>query len=238
MSEWAQKRFWKDVSLGEADGGFQVLLDGRGVRTPAKAAQIIPTRALAEAVAAEWDAQVETVDPGAMPLTRLTNSAIDKVTVQFSEVADSLAAYGGSDLLCYRASTPAELVARQGAAWDPLLAWAADTLAAPLETATGVMFVSQPEASLKALSDRVHGLTPFELAAFHDLVALSGSLVMAFAAIEKQAAPEEAWSWSRIDEDWQAEQWGEDEEAAEVAAIKRGEFLLAHRTFELVRDPT
>lgn len=233
MSVWAARKFWTAASAVPVEGGFTVHLDARPVRTPLKAPLVLPTLALAEAVAAEWDAQDKTVDPETMPFTRTANSAIDKVVPQFAAVADMLAEYGGSDLLCYRAGSPDDLVALQNRGWDPLLDWAREALDAPLQNAVGVMHVPQPEASLEALRRAVHALTPFQLAAFHDLVALSGSLVLALAVTRKRLTAEEAWTLSRIDEDWQISLWGEDEEAAEVAARKHADFLRADRFFGL-----
>jgi chaperone required for assembly of F1-ATPase len=203
------------------------------VKTPAKAALILPTRAMAETIAAEWDAQGRTVDPRSMPVTRAANSAIDKVAVQFDEVARLLADYGGSDLLCYRAIGPAALTLRQEAAWDPLLDWAATSLGAPLNTTRGVVHVAQPADSLARLTARITALGPFHLAAVHDLIAISGSLVLALAIIDGRLTLEEAWDASRIDETWQAEQWGEDEDAAAQEALRKTGFLQAGRFFAL-----
>lgn len=235
MSEWKLKRFWTDAGADEAPGeaGFRVLLDGRPVRTPAKALLAVPTRDMALAIAAEWDAQEEKIDPTTMPMTRAANAAIDKVAVQHAEVADMLAAYGDSDLLCYRADGPEALVARQATAWDPALDWAATELGARLEVFAGVIHAPQPPEALARLSARVHGFSPFQLAAFHDLVSLSGSLVLGFAAAADWREAEAIWTMSRIDEDWQEEQWGHDEEAAEAADIKRRAFLDAKRFFDL-----
>lgn len=235
MSIWAPRRFWTAASVVPTEGGFAVHLDGRPVRTPLKAPLVLPTRALAEEVTAEWQRVEGKVDPSVMPFTRMANSAIDKVAPQFDAVAEMLAEYGGSDLTCYRAEQPEDLVARQSEGWDPLLAWAAATLAAPLHPTVGVMHREQPAASLAALSAAVHALTPFQLAAFHDLVALSGSLVLALAVTRGRLTAEEAWALSRIDETWQIEEWGEDEEAAEMAARKHADFLQADRFFTLCR---
>lgn len=235
MSVWAARRFWTTASAVPVEGGFTVHLDGRPVRTPLKAPLILPTLALAEAVAAEWQAQEGTVKPETMPFTRMANSAIDKVQPQFAAVADLLAEYGGSDLLCYRAEGPADLVARQAQSWDPLLDWARQELGAALRSTTGVMPVAQSEASLAALRSLVHAFGPFELAAFHDLVSISGSLVLALAVARDRISAEEAWTLSRVDEDWQISLWGEDEEAAEVAARKRDALLLADRFLRLCR---
>lgn len=229
MTEWKQKRFWTEVSVVPAPGGHAVELDGRAVRTPAKAPLVLPTRALAEDVAAEWRAQEGRVDPQTMPATRTANSAIDKVRPQQAEVVAALAAYGAHDLLCYRAATPPELVARQAAGWDPLLDWAARDLGAPLAVTTGVLPVAQDPQVLERLAARVARFGPFALAGFHDLVMLSGSLILALAVTEGRLPAEEAWALSRIDEDWQAELWGSDEEAAAVAEAKRAAFLDAAR---------
>lgn len=238
MSDWKQKRFWKDVSLGQTDDGFSVLLDGRQVKTPAKAVLAIPTSGMANAVAAEWDAQQDTVNPFTMPFTRSANAAIDKVRHQHGEVADMLAAYGDSDLLCYRAENPEELVQRQAEQWDPALEWAKTELTAELLVHTGVIHQPQPRESLQRLSARVHNLTAFELAAFHDLVSLSGSLILGFAATRNWQDIETLWEISRLDELWQEEQWGPDDEAQEQAEVKRQAFLHAKRFFDLSQKET
>lgn len=233
MSGWTAKRFWTEASAAEVPGGWTVRLDDRPVKTPAKAPLMVPTRALAAALADEWQAQSGKIDPGSMPLTRMANSAIDKVAPQFDAVAAMLAGYGGTDLLCYRADGPVALVARQGAAWDPLLAWVAGQ-GAPLTVTTGVIPVPQPPASLAALHAQVAAFTPFGLAALHDLVAISGSLVLGLAATAGRVTPQDAFALSRIDEDWQAEIWGHDEEAVESAALKRAALLDAGRFYALL----
>lgn len=233
MSGWTAKRFWTTATAQPVAGGFGVNLDARPVRTPAKAPLVVPTLALAEVIAAEWDAQQGTVRPETMPATRTANSAIDKVTTQRAEVVDILAAYGGTDLLCYRAPGPEGLVARQGAGWDPLLDWSAAWLGAPLKAVAGVMHIAQPEDSLARLRARIDALTPFQLAAFHDLVAISGSLVLAFAVTEGRLEAEAAWALSRIDEEWQIELWGEDDEATALAAARHQAFLEAARFYAL-----
>lgn len=231
---WAARRFWREVTV-EAEGeGFAVLLDGRRVRTPLKAPLALPTRAFAEAVAEEWRAQGEVVNPGAMPATRLANAAIDKVGASRAEVVAMLGDYGRTDLLCYRAEGPARLLERQRAAWDPLLAWAEEALGARLATGAGVMPVAQAEGDLARLRAAVDGLDDFALSAFHDLVALSGSLVLALAVAQGRLAPEAAWELSRLDEAFQIEEWGEDEEAAKAAEGKRGAFLDAARFMALL----
>jgi len=224
MSEWAPKRFWKSTEVTQAADGWTVLLDGRGVKTPAKTPLSVPTEPLAQAIAAEWDAQEDKVNPANMPFTRMTNSALDKVRVQRAEVADMLAAYGDADLLCYRADAPDSLVHRQAEHWDPLLDWAAETLGARLKPRIGVIHAPQDAEALMQLARLVHALDPFELAAFHDLVTMSGSLIIGFAAKHGHQAPDRLWDVSRLDEIWQADQWGADEEAQEKAEFKRREF--------------
>lgn len=232
MSEWAAKRFWTKVEVCEEDGVFCVTLDGRHVRTPSKAKLTIPSRQLAEWVAAEWEAQVEKIDPESMPVTRAMNSAIDKVAPQFDAVCDMLVAYGGSDLLCYRADAPEGLVARQTEGWDPVLDWAAKRFGVQWNTTQGVMHVSQPEGTVTKLGRHVANFTPVQMTAFHDLVALSGSLVLALAVTEGALDAGAAWALSRIDETWQTEQWGKDEEAEDLAETKRESFELAARIFD------
>ena len=235
MSEWAPKRFWTRADVTEAGRGFGVRLDDRVLKTPAKALLVVPTQALARAIAEEWQAQGERIDPTTMPFTRGANAAIDKVRLQHAEVADMLADYGDSDLLCYRAQSPAELVARQASAWDPMLGWAEAELGARLEPRTGVMHLPQTPAALSTLRRQVHALDAFRLAAFHDLVSLTGSLVLGFAAAREQAPAAQIWSLSRIDEEWQQELWGADEEAERVAELKKSAFLQSQRFFLLSR---
>lgn len=235
MSEWKAKRFWKAATVAPKTGGFAVELDGRPVKTPAKQALLVPTHAMAEAIAVEWDAQQELINPHTMPVTKTANAAIDKVAVQHAEVVDMLAAYGDSDLLCYRAEAPEELVARQAAHWDPMLDWAEQELGARLLPRTGVMHVPQAPEAVASLHQRTHALNAFELAAFHDLVAMSGSLVLGFAAALGARPADEIWEISRLDEIWQEQQWGEDEEATAVARIKRDAFVHAKRMFDLAQ---
>lgn len=236
MAEWAAKRFWTLTGISAVKDGYGVRLDGRPIRTPAKAPLILPTRALAEAVAQEWDVQEDEIDPNSMPLTRAANSAIDKVTPQFESVAEIVAAYGGSDLLCYRAEGPEALQLRQAEAWDPLLRWAAEKYGAKLNVTTGVMPVAQDAESLKILTAEVHGFSPWELTAFHDLVSLSGSLVIGFAAATGAGSAGDLWDTSRVDELWQIEQWGDDEEASAHATKRQQAFLQAMRFLELIRE--
>lgn len=228
---WARKRFWKAAVVEPAEGGFAVTLDGRPLKTPARAPLIVPTRALAQRIAAEWDAQGEQVDPETLPATRAANAAIDKVRGQFHEVAGLITAYGETDLLCYRAETPAELAARQAAAWDPLLGWVRGRWGVELVVTQGVMPRPQPPQAIAVLGQHVGSFSAFHLTAFHDLVAMSGSLVIGLAATEGYAPVADLWRLSRIDEDWQIEQWGEDDEASALAQVRQASFLRAAAFF-------
>ena len=230
------KRFWKEVVIEPARGGFAIRLDHRPVRTPAKAPCVVPTRPLAEAMAAEWTAQGADVDPLVMPVTRAANSTIDRVIPEAAAVAATVAAYGETDLICYRAAHPEGLVARQAAAWDPLVDWANREFGARLTLAEGVMHIPQPPESLARLTEAVGAHTPWELTALHDLVTLTGSLVIGLAVSRGHLAAEAAWPLGRIDEDWNIEEWGEDAEAAAQAERRRQDFLNAARLLDLVRS--
>lgn len=235
MSEWAAKRFWKETSVTDHPEGFGVALDGRAVKTPAKAPLVVPTRALAEAIAAEWEAQEGKIAPHTMPVTRSANAAIDKVAHQHAEVVAHVSEFGGTDLLCYRAEAPTELVELQAAKWDPLLDWAAQTYGVRLSVTEGILPVAQDEAALARLEGEVAACDPFSLAALHDLVGITGSLILGLAVARGRLSASEAWEISRLDEDWQVAQWGEDEEAAEVASLKREALCDAARIWVLAQ---
>ncbi len=229
------KRFWREVTIEAGAGGFAIRLDRRPVRTPAKSPCLLPTRALAEAVAAEWAAVEGEVDPGAMPLTRTANSAIDRVIPEREAVAAVIAAYGEADLICYRAPHPQALARRQADAWDPLIAWVAQALGTHLVAVEGVVHVAQPPESLARLDAAVRAHGAWELTALYDLVSISGSLVIGLAVSHGRLDAGAAWPLSRIDEDWQIEEWGEDGEATALAERRRAEFVNAARLLELVR---
>lgn len=231
MSGWAKKRFWTEAGVTPAEGGFAVLLDGRGVKTPAKWPLVVPTRAFAEIIAAEWQTQEDAIDPASMPATRMANAAIDKVRGQMAEVAELVTAYGDSDLLCYRAEGPAALLEREARAWDPILDWAKHRYGTRPLVRSGVIHQAQPAALLDSLRADVERLLPFELTCFHDLVAMSGSLTIALAVIDRFDTPNALWTASRVDEDWQIEQWGPDEEAEALTEGRRRAFLDAARFY-------
>jgi chaperone required for assembly of F1-ATPase len=220
----AVKRFWTEVAVTPDRG---ILLDGRPVRTPGRTPLALPTPALAEAVADEWRAVTDTVDPRAMPLTGLANAAIDRIAPAAPSFAAGLARYGESDLLYYRADGPAALVARQEAVWDPVLAWARGRYDVHFEPVPGVMHRPQPPATIARLADAVAALDSWTLAALSPLVTLTGSLLLPLAMVEGALTPDQVWTAAHVDEDWQAEQWGDDPLAADRRAHRRREFDAA-----------
>lgn len=226
------RRFYKQAAVGE---GNNILLDGRPVKTPGRRALAAPTPALARAIAGEWNGQGETIDPRAMPLTGLTNAAIDRVAPDPAAFARSLAIYGESDLLCYRAEGPDSLVSRQAALWDPILAWAGGRYAIIFDVATGVIHRAQPPRTVKRLAGAVATRDCFALAGLSPLVTLSGSLVTALALAEGAVSLDAAWAAASLDEAWQAEHWGADPEAAKALAGRRADFAAAHLFLTLLR---
>ena len=235
MAEWAVKRFWTKAGVEETENGFKILLDNRSIKTPAKAQVIVPTYALAERIAEEWNTQGKKVDPSTMPYMRMTNSAIDKVRTQFDEVVEHIASYAETDHLCYRADGPEGLVNRQNEAWDPLLDWAAKCLNARLNKGVGILYVDQPSESLSNLRDRIRSMSPFRLAAVHDLITISGSFVAALAGIYGHKTAEDIWEICRIDEIWHIEKWGPDDLEEAASAQKRDDFLLAANYYSLLQ---
>lgn len=225
-----RKRFYKEVTVAEAVASppaFRVLLDGRGVRTPAKRELAVPSRALADALAAEWAAQDATIQPRTMPLTRLINSALDGVTGREVEVRAAIVAYGGSDLLCYLAEGPRELIERQSQAWGEIHAWVKSAFAVELTLAVGIMPVMQSAAMLARLDSALGERGPLELAALHVMTASMGSLLLSLAVVHRRLDASQAWSLAHIDEDFQVEKWGRDAEAEARRAQRWSEIVAA-----------
>ncbi len=218
------KRFWKHVAI---DAERVVTLDGRPVRTPGRVPLTLPTDALAKAVADEWRAVEGTIDPRGMPLTGLANAAIDRIAPDPATFAAGLAAYGESDLLYYRAESPDPLIARQIAAWDPWLDWARTRYDVHFETTAGIIHRAQPSATLARLAEAVGALDPFHLAGLSPVVTITGSLLLALALAERAGDPDTLWTAANVDEDWQAELWGQDALAAQALANKRREYDAA-----------
>ena len=235
MAEWKARRFWKTADIRPQGEGWEVVLDGRPLRTPGKLPLILPTEALARAIAAEWDAQTDVIDPNRMPLTRAANSAVEKVSPQFHDVTSMLGDYGGTDLLSYRASEPEALTRMQAVGWDPLIDWAATELRAPLRITHGVIPVPQDPAVLLKLQAEIASLDAFALTALHDLVTLPGSLILGLAVLRGRLDAETVWKLARIDEEFQADRWGRDEDA-DLAAQGRLEAMRnAERFYHLSR---
>jgi chaperone required for assembly of F1-ATPase len=226
-----QKKFYRNAHVDESDGRFAIMLDGRAVRTPARRALQAPASALARAIAAEWNAQGDVVDPRRMPLTRLANSIIDGVVDAPDAVAAEIEKYLGSDLIVYRAEGPDGLIARQAQAWDPLIDWAREALGACFVLGRGTMFVAQPEAALAAARAAIPR-DPWRLGALNAITTLTGSAVMALALAAGRLSIEAAWSAAHVDEDWNMERWGRDEAALErraynFAGLKAAATVLA-----------
>ncbi len=225
------KRFWTDVAI---DADRVVTLDGKPVRTPGRRPLVLPTGALAEAVADEWRAVGETIDPRTMPLTGLANAAIDPIAADQAGFAAGLARYTESDLLCYRADGPPLLVERQAAAWDPLLDWAARRYDVHFAVTAGVMHVAQPALTVTRLATAMAAFDIFALAGLSPIITLTGSLVIGLALIEHHIDADAAWAAAGIDEDWSVEMWGEDWQAAQSREAKRREFDQGVRFLRLL----
>ena len=221
------KRFYKNAVVIEIDTGYGIELDGKLIRTPRKSAFLVDTRKVADAVAAEWMKQGDEIVVEDMPILRLANTAIDMISHQRSAVVDNLAGYGNSDLLCYRVDSPAELVRRQNELWSPWLVWARDKLHAELRTTSGIHHITQNENALSALRAAVDRNDNMELASLNDLVTISGSLVLGLAVCDGVLDVETAWKAVRLDDNYQAEKWGEDTEAEARAASLFEEFKNA-----------
>ena len=228
------KRFWKDVTVVREPEGFALALDGRPVKTPGRASLLLPNAGLAEAVADEWRSVGEDIDPRAMPLTGLANAAIDRIATAHASFAASLAAYGETDLLYYRAEGPEPLVARQSAAWDPLLDWAQARYDVHFETATGVMHHPQPPATVTRLAEAVSALDAFHLAGMSPVVTIGGSLIAALALLEGHAGRDAVWAAVETDEDWQVEQWGDDDIAIKARETRKRDFDAGARFLSLL----
>lgn len=231
------KRFWKAAAVAEGADGFAVELDGRPVKTPKGNPLTLPARALAEAMAGEWDAQGEDVDPATMPLTKLAQGAIDEVSGNRDHYIGRIAAYADGDMLCYRADDmQAELAAEQAREWDPLLDWARARYDVSFEPISGIMHRAQPPATLARLQEAVAAQDDFTLAGMLDLVGLGGSLVLVLALVEGQYEAQALWDLSLLEEYWQERQWGSDEEAMTRREQRYGEWSNAARFVALSRS--
>ena len=234
MQGVAPRRFYKSVNTEKGSAGWCVALDGKILRSPGKNAFELPGRALAQAIAAEWDAQVEQVKPTTMPLMQLAATAIDRVAGERDKIVAELAGYAATDLVCYRAAEPEALVAREAQAWDPLLDWLRRRYDVSLLTTSGIVHVAQPQATMEALTRVVAGYDDFTLAALATAVHAAGSLVIGLALAEGEITPEQAAHAAQVDELYQAEHWGEDSEAVDRRIGQLADLVAARRLLDLL----
>ena len=229
-----RKRFYASAGVAETDGGFSITLDGRPIKTPSGKIVIAPKREIAEAIAAEWQAQQEIIDPLTMPLTRLANSVVEAVADRADAVADDIEKYLGSDLLFYRAGHPEGLVAREATHWDPIVFWAAETLGAHFMLAEGIVHVRQPETAIASARAAFPG-DPWSIAALHVVTTLTGSALLALALTHGVRDPEQIWAAAHVDEDWNIEKWGVDDEVAARRAARLVDFQAATRILKALK---
>jgi chaperone required for assembly of F1-ATPase len=230
-----RRRFYKNAHVDDGEHGFAIRLDGRAVRTPARRILLAPTRALAAALAAEWNAQEELIDPLNMPLTRLANAIIDGVVDAPAAVAAEIEKYLGSDLVVYRAEGPQGLIVLQARAWDPVVDWARSTLGAGFVLAPGINFVAQPPAALAAARAAIPR-DPWRLGALNAITTLTGSALIALAVLAGRLSADEAWEAAHVDEDWNMDFWGRDEPALARRGLRFAEMKAAVTVLELHRD--
>lgn len=229
------KRFYQDVAhLAQNDGNYGITLDSRPVRTPGKALLVLPAEALAAALAGEWQDQGEHINPATMPLTRLANTAIDRIVADNGNALAEIMPFAGADLICYRAPSPAGLQARQQALWSPFLKFAEHRLGAAFRTTETIAHLEQPEAAIHAVADWLHGLDPFRLAAIHLLTSLTGSVLLAYGAQQKMADADAVFAAAHVDEHWEIDQWGEDAEARQRLEGRRQDIAAACRFVDLL----
>lgn len=235
MKRQLPNRFYKTVSVAQTPAGYQIHLDGKVLKTPARDDLLLPSRALADAVAVEWDAQETKINPGAMPLTRICNTALDGVSKTMNEVRAEILAFAQSDFLCYRADTPERLVAIQAEHWDPYLNWMETKHGTRFALAQGVIHVAQPKEAVTAVERILNAVdSPLVLAALHVLTSLTGSVILPLALAEGQADGDSVWTATHVDEDWTTSQWGEDFEAAQRRLLRRKEFDAANTVLSTV----
>jgi chaperone required for assembly of F1-ATPase len=233
MTGGPARRFYKQVAVTGEAAPFAIALDERTLRTPLKRPLDLPTKALADALAAEWEAQAEKIQPHTMPFTKLANTALDRVATDKDRIIGEIVDFAGSDLVCYRAASPPDLVERQARIWQPVLDWARATFSGEFQATEGILHIAQPEASLAALRGYLSTKSPWALTALHNLTTLTGSALISAMACEKGILPAEAWLAAHVDEDWQIEQWGWDEEARHRRDFRKREFDTCLRFCEL-----
>lgn len=234
MNEWSKKRFWEVVSLERDDylDGYQISLDKKILNTPGKNPLVLPTRKMGDIVASEWMSVKEEINPQKMPYTRFANSSIDKVKPQLNDIRKLLLEYGDCDLICYRAESPQVLIDRQDLAWGRIIEWAEKELNVHLKVFTGVIHYPQPTESILELEKQIFEQSVFQLCALHELVTISGSLILSLAVVKGFLSERTAWEASNVDENWQVERWGSDLDAQKTAEEKRNSFFQAAQFFK------
>lgn len=236
------KRFYKTVSIVKSEGiveseggapGYTLMLDDRPVKTPLKHPLLIQAKPLAEAVAKEWDDQREVIDPETMILTKLVNTSLDRVAPRRAEIIAEITSFAASDLLCYRAAGPAPLIEREAAAWDPYLTWARETIDVSLKTINGIAYIEQDPFELQKLAKWLENNNDITLTAAHNITTLTGSAMLTLALLAGGKDPQAVWDAAHVDEDYQIEQWGTDEEAARRRELRHQEYLKTHEFYQL-----
>ena len=234
MTADASRRFYKEAAAVELPEGWGIALDGKRVKTPARNPLVLPTRALADAIAAEWNAQGAKVKPESMPMMQLASTALDRVAPDRARIVNETASYAATDLVCYRAEQPAELIRRQAETWDPLIDWVRERFDASLVLARGIIAVSQAETTLATLGRAVEALDDFRLTAFSVATGAAGSLVIGLALLEGRLTPEQSAASAQLDELYQAERWGIDREAEIRRAAQAADLASARRFLDLL----
>ena len=234
MTKWAKRRTWEKTSVRRVGSSFEIFLDEKALITPNKNKIILPTRQLAAKIAVEWGEQVGSVDPSRMPYSRLVNSAIDKVKENYDAVVSDLLNYGDTDLLCYRAGSPKELVLRQNESWDPILLWAKSALSLDLKTTCGIIYNAQDPSQITKIAEEINLYDYFTLTGFYDLVTISGSILVSLSLYYGQITPDHALDLSFLDEDWQRAKWGHDEESTLQRTRKSTDFKTAYEFLTLL----
>jgi chaperone required for assembly of F1-ATPase len=231
-----RKRFYTKAGFIEIDGSYAITLDDKAVRTPSRKPLVAPSVEIAAAIVAEWDAQQDLINPMTMPLTRLANSVIDAVGENVDAVIDDMAKYFGTDLLFYRAGHPQELVAREAAAWDPVLFWASEDLGAHFMLSEGIIHVKQPDTAIAAMRATLPS-DPWTVAALHLVTTITGSAILAVALLRGRLDADQVWAAAHVDEDWNVERWGIDEEVAHRRAGKQVDFLASAAAIKALSPP-
>ena len=234
MKKWLKRRTWKKTTLKKVGSVFEVFLDDKPLITPKKNKILLPTRKLGEKILEEWAQQLDAIDPSQMPYTRLVNSAIDKVQPNYEAVVLDLLNYGETDLLCYRTGSPQDLVSKQSKLWDPILIWAKNELSIDLKTTFGIIYNAQDAGQIQILAEEINSYDSFTLTGFYDFVTISGSILVALSLYYKQISPSHAIDISFLDEDWQREKWGHDEESTFNRANKSRDLNIAYEFVTLL----